>query len=254
MSKSEKDRKKTVSQQQKEEILQVKSKEKKIVKKVILIVLIAALVCVVLWGVVSLLENQAYEQEYTQVEQVEEIYPTINPFPADFDKDLSGYNPDIMYVFLDGNAFSIRNIPEDERNEGQKFFLEYFDVLKKGDSGKYGSLFTKSYKKDPKGFEKDFTRQFPPQQLYDIRVQELMRTTDTRESYTYEGKKCFFGYYLVSYKIHENDGYFRRDLYAEQIERPLIFELVTFDKDTPNEKTYIKNMYTESSIQKTQSK
>jgi hypothetical protein len=153
-----------------------------------------------------------------------------------------------MYEGPDGNSYSVRDIPDVNKHEAHRFFEKYFDILKKGDRSSYGALFTKSYKNDPKGFEKEFTREFPPQELYDITVREMLRSTDSSKKYTYEGKECFFGYYLVSYKIRRNDGFFRRDLYAEGVERPLVFELVTFNKDTSEEQTLIKNIYTESSI------
>ena len=251
MNKPSENRSRTVSDEKRKEIKSVKAKEKKLVKRLILIIFAVFILVSVLLLVLDRCEKKAQEaDEHVSVEQIQEVYPSINPYPADFNKDLSDYNPDIMYEFADGSSFSIKDIPEDNQNEAHRFFLKYFDALKKGDTKAYASLFTKSYKKNPKGFEKDFTRKFPPQELFDIEVRELMRTTDTREEYTYEGKKCFFGYYIVSYKINENDGMFRRDLYDREIVRPLIFELVTFNKDTAKEETYIKNMYTESSIPK----
>ena len=241
-------KRKNVSEDQKEQIKQTKAKEKKLAKRIIGIFLVVAIIVAGVFVVTKILENKEQEYEYVSVEQIAETYPTLNPYDADFEKDLSAYNPPVMYVFPDGNAYDIKEIPTDTQNEAHRFFKDYFDLLKNGDYENYGALFTKSYKKDPKGFEKDFTRMFPPQKLADIKVKELMRSTDTRQKYKYEGKECFFGYYLVSYKIIENDGMFRRDLYAREVERPLVFELVTFDKDTENEVTLIKNIYTESSI------
>ena len=240
----------TVSEEKKAEIKQVKAKEKKIVKKIILVLLIVFVIPAACFVIPFILQNKNTKYETVSVVQVEETYPSLNPYNADFDKDLSGHNPEIMYEFPDGNAYSIKVIPDDSKNEAHRFFVKYFDLLKKGDYRNYASLFTESYKHDPKGFEKDFTRPFPPQQLFDIKVTELLRSTDPTVKYRYEGKDCFFGYYLVTYKINENDGMFRRDLYTQQAERPLIFELVTFDKDTDKEVTLIKNMYTESSIPK----
>lgn len=241
-------KRKNVSDEEKQQIRQTKAKEKKLVKKFAVVFLAAAVIVVGVFVVTKLVENKSEEYEYVTVEQIAETYPTLNPYTADFEKDLSGYYVPVMYVFPDGNACDIKEIPDDTQNEAHRFFTKYFDMLKKGDYENYGAFFTKSYKKDPKGFEKDFSRIFPPQKLSDIKVKELMRSTDTRQQYKYEGKNCFFGYYLVSYKIVENDGMFRRDLYRAEVERPLVFELVTFDKDTENEVTLIKNIYTESSI------
>lgn len=228
-----------------------KSKEKRLAKRFIAIFLIAAAVIVALYAITFKKSEKDEKYETTVVSQLDEVYPSINPFPADYDKDLSSYEPVIMYVFSSGNSFAINDIDEGERNEAQRFFMKYFDVLKNGGEG-YSSLFTKSYKNDPRGFEKEFDRTFPPQKVYDVTVKELLRTADGGggEKYTYEGRECDFGYYLVSYKINRNDGLFRRDLYSEEIERPLVFELVTFGRGTDKEETYIKNMYTESSISK----
>ncbi len=248
MNNSPDKQKKTVSQERKDEIKSVKAKEKKLVKKLISIVLAVFVLLAVLLFVLDRCEKGANSLEDVTIEQIDEIYPTLNPYPAEFDKDLSEYNPVLMYTGPDGNSYSIADIPEINKNEAHRFFEKYFDILKKGDFTSYGGLFTQSYKKNPRGFEKDFSRKFPPQELYDIKVKEMLRSTDGTVKYTYEGKECFFGYYLVSYKIHRNDGFFRRDLYAEGVERPLVFELVTFNKDTPQEQTFIKNIYTESSI------
>ena len=245
---------KEASQEKKKEIKEVKAKEKKLVKKLIFIVIAVFVVSALSLFLLEKAEQKSEIYEYVSTEQIDETYPSINPYPADFDKDLSGYNPQIMYVFTDGNIYSLEDIPAQAKNEAHRFFEKYFDILKNGDSHSYAELFTRSYKKDPKGFEKDFTKQFPPQQIYDIMVTELLRATDSSQTYKYEGKECFFGTYLVSYKIHENDGMFRRDLYLEHVERPLVFELVTFGKDTDKEETYIKNLYTESSIQNSNSK
>lgn len=225
------------------------AKNKKRAKRVVSVLAVLAVLVVAAYIAVDRLSDGKTEYETVTVTQIEEKYPSINPYKADYNKDLSSYEPIVMYTFADGNSFTINDVEESERNEAQRFFLKYFDVLKKGGEG-YSSLFTNSYKKDPKGFEKEFDRTFPPQKLYDITVRELLRSTrnENGEEYTYEGKKCMFGYYIVSYKINENDGLFRRDLYSEEVERPLIFELVTFGKGTDNEETYIKNLYTESSI------
>ena len=91
-------------------------------------------------------------------------------------------------------------------------------------------------------------RKFPPQKVYDIVVEQLLVTEGDGEDYTYEKKDCEFGIYRVSYKILRNDGYFRPDLYDDEIVRPLVFELVTFNEGKNEGKTFIKNLYTQSSV------
>lgn len=169
-------------------------------------------------------------------------------FPADFDLKLS---EDTEYLKLDrlihysspnGQTFAVEQLDSTVLNEGQRFFIKYFDVTKNGKCDLYASLFTKQYKKTPVGFEKNPSRKFSPQRIYDISVRELARTDKNNTSFTYDGKPCVFGYYIVDFKIFKNDGLFRRD-FNENASRPLVFELVTFDAGTNNEKTYIKNIY-----------
>ncbi len=174
-------------------------------------------------------------------------------YKADFDADIFS-DPDytsldrlIHYTYTDGQTFAIEQLDENVLNEGQRFFINYFDIVTNGKSSLYPSLFTDDYKNTPVGFEKNVERKFSPQRIYDISVTELARTDKSDTSYNYDGKTCVFGFYMVDFKILKNDGLFRRDL-EENTSRPLIFELVTFDCDTKNEKTYIKNLYSQNSI------
>lgn len=174
-------------------------------------------------------------------------------FPADFDVDLSKdkeylkLDSLIHYTYPDGQTFAIQQLDKSVLNEGQRFFVKYFDIATYGKSNEYSSLFTKEYQKNPKGFEKDPYRIFAPQRIYDISVRELARTEKSDTSFTYDGNPCVFGFYIVDFKILKNDGLFRRDI-EENASRPLIFELVTFDAGTQNETTYIKNLYTPDSV------
>ena len=233
-----------------EKVVEQKKKDKKTVKKLILWVIIVLAILLALSAAISLFQGKENEAGEEIVPQKDEIYPTLTPFPADFDTDIStladymSLGTGVMYEYPDGSRFDIADISDGNKNEGQKFFAKYFDILKKGDGEGYSTLFTDSYLKNPAGFEKTPDRVFPPQKVYDILVEEIMRTSGSTLEYTYEGRKCNFGVYRVSYKIHRNDGYFRPDLYGEGVTRPLIIELVTFDGD----ETYIKNIYTESSI------
>lgn len=218
--------------------------------KVIFILLILLVAAAIIAGFVS---DRLMSDNSAEVHQIAEIYPTLTPFPADFDTDIStleeymSLGTGVMYKFPDGNSFDIADIPDGQKSSEQKFFADYFDVLKKGDYKRYPSLFTEKYKRDPVGFEKDFERQFPPQKVYDIIAEELYKTSGDGKEYTYDGEKCDFSIFRVSYRIYRNDGYFRPDLYDESLVRPLYFELVTF---SDSGKTFIKNLYTETSIAK----
>ncbi len=87
----------TVSEEKKAEIKQVKAKEKKIVKKIILVLLIVFVILAACFVIPFILQNKNTKYETVSVVQVEETYPSLNPYTADFDKDLSGHNPEIMY-------------------------------------------------------------------------------------------------------------------------------------------------------------
>ncbi len=234
-----------------EQVLRQKKKDKRLVKRILITVLILLAVLGALAGIITLLQGKAESAGEEIIRQKDEVYPTLNPFPADFNTDIStlkdytGLGISVMYEYTDGNRLDIADISAGNKNEGQKFFEEYFDILKKGDCEKYAKLFTDSYLKTPVGFEKTPDRIFPPQKVYDILVEEIMRTSGSTLEYKYENRDCDFGIYRVSYRIYKNDGYFRPDLYSENITRPLIVELVTF-KD--GGETLIKNIYTESSI------
>lgn len=233
-----------------EKVLQQKKKDKKAVKKILLWAGIVLAILLALSAVISLIQGEENRDGEEIIPQKDEVYPTITPFPADFDTDIStlsdyvSLGTGIMYENPDGSTIDIAGLSDSNKNEGQRFFAEYFDILKKGDGKRYSKLFTDSYLENPIGFEKTPDRIFPPQKVYDVLVEEIMRTSGSSLEYTYEGRSCDFGIYRVSYKIYRNDGYFRPDLYSEGVTRPLVIELVTFDGD----ETCIKNIYTESSI------
>ncbi len=244
--------KKAVLPEQQNAIIENKKRDKRIVRTILITVFSALIVLGALAFGITLLQDSSKKTEEI-IRQKDEVYPTLTPFPADFTTDIetiheyTSLGTDIMYEYSDGSIFAIENLSENTKHEGHRFFENYFGILKKGEYEKYPDLFTESYTKTPLGFEKEPSRTFPPQKVYDILVEEIMRTKGSTGDYTYEGKKCAFGIYRVSYRIYRNDGYFRPDLYTENLIRPLIVELVTFG-DGKDEMTFIKNIYTESSI------
>lgn len=231
----------------------VKNKKKLLLKRICIITAIVFVLLAVFYFITKSL-NDNVVQDHSFVEQLAEVYPTYTPFPAEWDADLSkdedylSFSPVIMYG--EGESGSVYSLEDfyTTKDSGQKFFEEYFRILKEGDYENYPSLFTEKYKDTDASirFEKHIDRQFPPQRVYDITVRKILSVQGT-----YDGKKCLRSVYWVDYKINKNSNLFRNDIGRENerdISRPLYFELVTFDEGTNKEVTLIHNMYTESSM------
>jgi len=233
----------------------ITAKKKKVLKKAVLILIIIFAVLLAIYFAAGFILKKTIDSD-KPVLQTEDDYITKSfrsYYPEDYDADLSkdseymSLSRDLMYFDSTGAGFSLEDMPKEQTNEAQRFFLEYFTSIIGGDYSKYPSMFTSTYASDTVGFEKHLDRTFTPQRIYDVVITELGRTDKADDSYEYEGKKCVFGFYEVSYKILKNDGTFRRDL-PENATRPLIVELVTFGCDTPEEITQIKNLYTANSV------
>ena len=238
-----------------DKITDIKSKKKLYLKRICMVLLILLVVLSAVYFVTKHLNDKVVDSE-SFVEQIEEAYPTYTPFPAEWNVDLSkdaeylSLNTKIMYG--EGETGSVYSLEDfyTTKDAGQKFFEEYFRILKEGDYESYPGLFTDKYKKvdSSKRFEKYIEKQFPPQRVHDITVRKLFSMSGS-----YEGKPCINGIYIVDYKINRNNNLFRNDIgwnaeYEVETSRPLYFELVTLNPDTDKEQTYIRNMYTESSM------
>lgn len=231
-----------------------KQRKKYYLKKACIITLVILVVLAVLFFALKLVSDSLVTDEPI-IEQIAEVYPTYTPFPAEWNVNLSEdadyllLNTKIMYgIGESGSVYSLEDFYTSYRHEGQKFFSEYFRILREGDYEKYSGLFADSYKKtDPsKRFEKNTERVFPPQRVHDITVRELGRFDDSE-------KGIIHGVYLVDYKINRNNNLFRNDIgwNAElgiETSRPLFFHLTTENAGKENEKTYISNMYTETTV------
>ena len=246
-----------IKAQKKEKLLAMTAVERKkyYLKKGIIITFVILVILAVVYAAAGLVLKQVTESG-SFIEQIEEVYPTYTPFPAEWNADLStdpeylSLNTKIMYG--EGESSSLYSLEDfyTQKNYGQRFFEEYFRILREGDYESYPLLFSDKYKKlDPsKRFEKNIDRQFPPQRVHDITVRHLFS-----EAGTHDGKACLHSIFHVDYKINKNSNLFRNDIgwnpeYAAETSRPLYFELITFDAGTDKEKTYIGNMYTESTI------
>lgn len=262
LSKEEKKQLKAEKKQRKKEAiaaLSPKERKKRNLKIAIkVIVIILAILAVVYFAGMFVLQLLMGSKE--PVKQIDEQYTTYNfaAVPAierwkdiDIFKDPEyqalDHNPSFTSSSI-GGTFLLKDIPEADKTEAHKFFEKYFSMLQKGNYDIYPSLFSKKYRENPNGFEKDVNRQFPPQMIYDIKVRE-----HARQAVAIDKKNCILGLYEVSFLIHKNDGLFRSDIgrdieLGQDVARPLFFELLTENPGTANEKTVINNLYTESSI------
>ena len=235
--------------------------KKKMLKRVVIIVIavFAALgvICGVLYGISEWLMN-GYK-EFNNVDKPVNLdgKSYINYYEPDYSADIF---EDEDYLEKDSFIRYIKPTPTGEMTtvigyfssmvltEGQKFFINYFDRVINGDYEAYHGMFASEYLDNPDGFEKKpADRKFPMQRIYDIKVKELGITDPNDTSYNYNGEAAVFGVYEVSYKILKNDGEFRYDL-PEGGEIPLIFELVTTDAGTNDERTLIKDIYSYADI------
>ena len=230
-----------------------KSALKKAVFLVVAAFAVLGILCAVLAGV-----QRHLQAEKTAQKDSSSGTPTlegknyINFYEPDYetdiftDKDYLAKNRTIRYVVPhEGGSASVvlDEYASNELTEGQRFFVRYFEALMNGDTDAYHTFFDEAYVSNPTGFEKHPTdRIFPMQRVYDITITELGRTSPSDTSYTYNGKAAVFGVYEVRYKILKNDGELRYDL-PEDGENPLVFELVSTDVGTENEKTLIKAQY-----------
>lgn len=228
--------------------------KKKIVKFFrIIIVLLAALllVCALLSALLYFIRKSDKDSKITEDDYLTKSFRDYyeEDYDADIlkDEDYLELNREILYSEPSGYEYYISRNNFDSLDESQKFFVQYFDVLVSGEYEKYPNLFAKGYINNPDGFEKNPNRKFTKQRIYDINV-TFLGESDNTKNYTYDGKKCAFSFYEVSYSILKNDGTFRRDL-AERAKRPLVFELVTLLEGKNAGKTYIKNLYTKQSIE-----
>ncbi len=129
-------------------------------------------------------------------------------YEADYSLKLEEYEDYRDYLDLDRvlyykNGNQTVGISDDEIDSYPdviRFFRRYFDSIIDGNSEKYNSMFGEEYYKTHDKKEK-----FTPQMIYDITVEQLSTSSDDDVSeYVFD----------VSYKIFENNGTFRDDIYS----------------------------------------
>ena len=148
---------------------------------------------------------------------------------------------DLTYGMLDGTTLiftqTLFTRAECQSKGGAALALmyDYFDTLRKGDHEALNAMFHEEYFD---GEEKKPYEAFPRQKIYDVTVAK----------YNYENKDFEHlenmepTYYLVEYRIMENDGYFRPNLESDSFGTQIIGVLTYSDGtaeiylviDTPN--------------------
>ena len=239
----------------------VKSKKKKLKKAVIVVICIFAFLGI-LCAVLSIISEKLKEDNENLGNNLPQSVNLdgksyINYYEPDYetnifeDDDYLAKNRTVKYVISAESGKTSIILDEydfSELDEGQRFFVDYFEKVINGDCEAYHGMFTEEYEANPKGFEKNPSdRVFPMQRIYDISVTVLARSNPEDSSFVYNGERAVFGIYEVIYTILKNDGEFRPDL-ADGGSIPLIFELVTTGEGTENEKTLINNVYKYSDI------
>lgn len=130
-------------------------------------------------------------------------------YEADFSLELEEYEcyPEYMeldrFVYYKNGNETVGIIDENRSSftEDVLFFEEYFRTIISGDSEAYNLLFTESY------FETHEKKEaFTPQMVYGILVEKVSE----RE----ESGVLTYGY-DVSYKLYQNNGTFRDDIYSD---------------------------------------
>lgn len=229
-----------------------KQKDKQILKRTIFaVVAVLAVLVVVLIVLQFVLDNVQKKPE------TKEEYSFRNYYMEDYNADIFSeeeyicLDRRIMFSTLDGWEYDLLNVDESALGYGEKFFIEYFELVTHGRYEEYPDLFTKEYRENPEGFEKYVNRHFTQQRIHDINIRMIADTANTKEEYTYNGQLCTYGYYEVSFKVFHNDGTFRRDL-PENGVVPVIFELVTPLEGENAGRTMIKNLYTVESLKASQ--
>ena len=189
------------------------SKDKKRILIAVFIIVGAFAVLGLLLGVLSLVEDwlapepddvSLYTQLFYEADYNKNIYE---------DKAYMSLNRDILY-----SSYGMERVINAENAKGispsADFFVEYFKCITDGDYKNYPSFFTEECIKDKNS---NIPEKFTMQGIYDINVklfkrEQIKDTTDIREIYE------------VSYRIFENNGTFRDDIYPDDT-RTLVFEL-----------------------------
>ncbi len=197
---------------------------KKRLKKVLTIILVAFLVLGILCGGLYLILKYAF--------------PPAEPFgyddryffPADYSKNIFD---DKKYMALNRtiyydeyyHEYTLTEDNVDSVPGSARFLYDYINCIIQGNYSDYPNYFTQEYLTANQGrVEKNLTiplyEKFTMQGLYDIHIRTYSRADKSDESGVYVEQ------YVISYKIFENNGTFRRDIIPGE-SRELLYTVYT---------------------------
>ncbi|MBR6563756.1 MAG: hypothetical protein IKK70_07450 [Clostridia bacterium] len=192
------------------------SKDKSKLKKIAVITLCVFVVLGILLGVAALII------EWLKPENDDVSYNDFMFFEPDYGKNIFD---DEMYMLrnrsirydrygyenvLTGDSITEREYP------AAAFFYDYINCIINGDYESYPTFYSQECL-ESEGFE--LPERFTMQALYDILIK--LHSVSTQEI---SGREVTVEIYEVSYRIHENNGTFRRDILPDET-RTLVFEI-----------------------------
>ena len=175
----------------------------------------------------AILEKAKQKDGDKDKEQKQEEVVTIDPaffVEPDYDEDIMldrEYLKENLYLhYTEGNeTFEVIDRGH-AVNDVCRLFYDYFEALKKGDSGALYSFFTEDCLKE--NGKKNFTAQ----KVYNINVRcigsSYLENGDSKGEY--QGYTVH--YCDVQYNIKDNNGTFRNDYFGDDATLPMVFEIL----------------------------
>ncbi len=173
-------------------------------KRIIIILIVIVCIIPILLGAIYAINLYAKTKNKTP-----EVTINYNWYPADFNENIfedEEYMKLIEYEFISYTEGSVTQIIDKETaniyGKDVSFMVDYLYSIVEGDADKYNSYFSEEYYKSAN--KKDA---FTMQKIYDVelRKQSLEKVEEKGNTYT----KCTF---VLSYRILENNGTFRKDI------------------------------------------
>jgi len=179
-------------------------KDKNRVKKRIIITAIILLILGIVSYVVIYILDRPAEPASPYLENIfsPDKFVMIEEDPIDIFEDEEYLQYDrSLYMSEGGMEIAVLDEGDCENDKGALFFLKYFAALENGETDNYNSMFTDNY------YTKYLPHEsFTQQMVYDIHCQ-LISKDESAESSNFA--------YIVSYKIHKNNGTFREDITSD---------------------------------------
>ncbi len=207
------------------EIKRDKLAAKKRLKKVLIIVVSAFLVLGLLCGALYLILKYAFPSD--------EVYGYDDRyfFPVDYEKNIfddkvyMGLNRTVYYDHY-GYTYTLNEDNVDTLPGSARFLYNYINCIIEGRYNDYSSYFTEEYiSSNESQVDKNLTiplySQFTMQGLYDIKIKRVNVSVNEPAEEGFRVER-----YLISYKIFENNGSFRRDIIPDEA-KELLYTVYT---------------------------